>query len=88
MLGLNLTDSCQVRFTDCQRVAVKGVTLRNSPDWTQLYVMLAAMIRGEGCAHCLAWLTCTCARWGRACTERAGIELTARHPRVVARLGS
>eukprot|EP01050_Picozoa_sp_SAG11_P008744 SAG11_NODE_785_length_7173_cov_4.452926_4_plen_332_part_00 len=26
-----------VRFTDCSRVTVSGVTLRNSPDWTQLY---------------------------------------------------
>ena len=26
-----------VRFTDCARVTVTGVTLRNSPDWTQLY---------------------------------------------------
>ncbi len=26
-----------VRFTDCNRVSIIGVTLRNSPDWTQLY---------------------------------------------------
>ena len=26
-----------VRFTDCNHVTVTGVTLRNSPDWTQLY---------------------------------------------------
>jgi len=26
-----------VRFTDCTRIKVTGVTLRNSPDWTQLY---------------------------------------------------
>ena len=26
-----------VRFTDCRNVSVVGVTLRNSPDWTQLY---------------------------------------------------
>ena len=26
-----------VRFTDCNRIVVTGVTLQNSPDWTQLY---------------------------------------------------
>ena len=26
-----------VRFTDCSRVTITGVTLRNSPDWTELY---------------------------------------------------
>ena len=39
--GVNgCTGECRpklIRFTDCDHVTIMGVTLQNSPDWTQLY---------------------------------------------------